>query len=66
MPRSQHTLGASDASARLGLPFREKVWYGLPFREKVWYGLLFRKKPFNLPQKNKFQTFSPLVQDAFN
>ena len=36
---------ASDASARLGLPFREKVWYGLPFREKVWYGLLFRKKP---------------------
>ena len=41
---------ASGASARLGLPFREKVWYGLelPFREKVWYGRPgpFRKKIF--------------------
>ena len=33
----------SGASARLGIPFREKVWYGIPFREKVWYGIPFRK-----------------------
>ena len=34
----------SDAPARLGLPFCEKVWCGLPFREKFGIAPLLVKK----------------------